>query len=313
MDTVMITGGTGLVGTALGRALINEGFAVIILTRKPQKSTQPGISYATWDVNAKKLDEDALRRTDYIVHLAGANVGEGRWTEKRKKEIIGSRVESGNLLMQKLREVPNKVRAVISASATGYYGPDPQLPNPRPFVETDRPDTDFLASVVVKWEAALQPLPGKRLVFLRTGIALSPEGGAFAELKKTLPFGIASILGNGRQMVSWIHIGDLVRLYIESIRNEKMTGVYNAVAPQPASNKKIILQIAKERGKPYVPVHVPAFVLKAMLGEMSVEVLKSTTVSSAKLEREGFRFFFPGIEAAVKDLLFNHRGTETQR
>lgn len=303
MDTVLITGGTGLVGTALSKALVEEGFNVIILTRDADKPSQPGISYARWDVGRQQLDEEALMRADYIVHLAGANVGEGRWTDKRKKEIVDSRVQSGQLLMQKLVSMPNKVRALVSASATGWYGPDLQIPNPRPFVETDPPDNDFLADVVKQWEASLKPLPGKRLVFLRTGIALSTEGGAYPQFKKTLPFGMASILGSGRQMVSWIHIDDLVRLYIKAIRDESLSGVYNAVAPQPASNQQIILQIAKERGKPYIPVHVPAFALKLALGEMSVEVLKSTTVSSKKIEQTVFRFSFPNIESAVKDLV----------
>jgi len=303
MDTVLITGGTGLVGAALSKALVAEGFAVIILTRKPRPSTEAGISYAAWDINKGELDTDALRRTDHIVHLAGANVAEGRWTDERKKEIIDSRVKSAALLVRKMKEVPNKVRTVISASATGWYPEDPQVPNPRPWVETDKPANDFLGQVVQQWEGAMEPLPGKRLVFLRTGIVLSTNGGAYPQFKKTLPFGVASVLGSGRQVVSWIHIDDLVRLFIEAIRNSKMSGAYNAVAPQPVDNRTLIVAIAKARSKPFVVVPVPAFVLKAMLGEMSIEVLKSTTVSSAKVEREGFGFFFPSIDAAVKNLV----------
>jgi len=303
METILITGGTGLVGAALSKALVAEGFAVIILTRKPRPSTQAGITYAVWDIGEGELDADALRRTDHIIHLAGANVAEGRWTDERKKEIIDSRVKSAALLVRKMKEMPNKVRTVISASATGWYPQDPQVPNPRPWVETDTPADDFLGQVVQQWEGAMEALPGKRLVFLRTGIVLSTNGGAYPQFKKTLPFGMASVLGTGRQVVSWIHIDDLVRLYIEAIRNPKMSGPYNAVAPQPVDNRTLIVAIARARRKPFVVVHVPEFVLKAMLGEMSIEVLKSTTVSSSKVEREGFNFFYPSVEAAVKNLV----------
>jgi len=308
MATVVITGGTGLIGTALTNALVQKGYDVIILSRSKQSSGRKNISYAVWNVENQTIEEEAIKRADYIIHLAGANVAEGRWTKKRKKEIIDSRVKSGDLLVKALKEIPNNVKAVVSSSAIGYYGPDPQIPNSKPFVESHRPFNDFLATTVQQWESAIQPVQdlGKRLVLLRTGIVLSNEGGAYKEFRKPLKFGIASILGSGKQIVSWIHIDDLVRMYVEAIENEKWEGGYNAVAPNPVSNEQLIKEIAKQSGTFYIKAKVPSLVLKVMLGEMSIEVLKSTTVSSGKIQTQGFQFLYPTIQNAIASL--NHSG-----
>lgn len=304
MATVLITGGTGLIGTALTKALVAKGYDVIILSRSDKKSSQQNISYAVWGVKDQTVDEEAIKKADYIVHLAGANVGEKRWTSKRKKEIVDSRVDSGKLLVKALKEIPNKAKAVISSSAIGYYGPDQQVPSPKPFVETDAPFNDFLATTVVQWENAIKPVKdlGKRLVLFRTGIVLSNDGGAYKEFKKPLRFGVASVLGTGKQTVSWIHIDDLVRLYIEAIENDKWNGVYDAVSPNPVSNHQLIKEIARQTKGFHITAKVPSFILKIVLGEMSIEVLKSTTVSSEKIQQQGFRFLFPTIEDAVKKL-----------
>lgn len=311
MATVLITGGTGLIGKALGKALVAKGYDVIVLTRNTSSAgnSMPAISYAQWDVAAQTIDAAALQKADYIVHLAGANVAEGRWTQKRKQEIVNSRVAGGELLVKALQEQPNKVKAVISASAIGWYGPDPQVPNPRPFVETDPADTAFLGRTCQLWEESMAPVEelGKRLVFLRTGIVLSKEGGAYREFKKPLKFGIAGILGSGRQVISWIHIDDIVGMYIAAIENESWNGVYNAVAPGPVSNKELVMTLAKERGGFFIPAPVPALALKVALGEMSIEVLKSATVSSAKAEKNGFRFRYADIKSAIRDLEQSNR------
>lgn len=306
MATVLITGGTGLIGTALSKALILKGYEVIILTRKLPASGNgaTGISYALWNVAAQTIDSGAIGKADFIVHLAGANVAEGRWTEKRKQEIVSSRVESGKLLVKALRENPNKVAALISSSAIGWYGPDPQVPNPKPFVEIDPAGAAFLGRTCLLWEESVAPVKilGKRLVYLRTGIVLSNEGGAYAEFKKPLRFGVAGILGSGRQAISWIHIDDIVGMYIAAIENESWNGVYNAVAPGPVNNKELVMTMAKERGRFFIPAPVPAIALKIALGEMSVEVLKSATVSSRKAEAAGYVFLFPDIVSAVRNL-----------
>ena len=190
-------------------------------------------------------------------------------------------------------------------SGIGWYGPDPVIPNPKPFVESDAAATDFLGETCRQWEAAIEPvtLAGKRLVKLRTGIVLSNKGGALAEFKKPLRLGVAAVLGSGSQIVSWVHIDDLCRIFLKAIEDNAMNGVYNAVSPKPVSNKTLTLQLAKAtRGKFYLPLHVPSFVLKMVLGEMSIEVLKSATVSANKIRTATFDFIYPTIEAAINAL-----------
>jgi uncharacterized protein (TIGR01777 family) len=307
MTTVLITGGTGMIGKALTHALVERNYKVIILSRNPasQQRAPGNISFAAWNISNQTIDTQAIQRADYIIHLSGAGIADKRWTKKRKQEIVDSRVKSGELLVKALQETPNKVKALISASAIGWYGPDPVIPNPKPFAETDPPDSSFLGDTCRRWEEStdLVSQMGKRSVKLRTGIVLSKDGGALHEFEKPLRFGIASILGNGRQVYSWIHIDDLVRLYISAIEDDNMRGVYNAVAPRPVSNKELVLELARtKKGNFFIPVYIPSFALKIALGEMSVEVLKSATVSCDKIHYSGFTFLYPSLHAALKNL-----------
>ncbi len=307
MSTILITGGSGLIGSALTPQLIAHGHEVIIVSRTPKASHEENISYAAWDVKAQTINDNVIAKADYIIHLAGAGVADRRWTEERKKEIVESRTESSKLLIKALTETPNKVKAVISASAIGWYGDDENLkPKKKAFTEEDVADTKFLGETCRLWEESINPpeQTGIRLVKLRLGIVLSNDGGALAEFKKPIKFGIAGILGSGKQVVSWIHIEDLCRMFIYAIEKEALHGAYNAVAPIPLRNKELTLTLAqKMKGRFFIPLHVPVFVLRLMLGEMSVEVLKSATVSCDKLQATGFSFLYPGIEAALEDLI----------
>ena len=294
-----------MIGTALTNYLVKLGYSVIILTRDPGKERpEARVRYAAWDPASGSIDGSAIREADFIVHLAGAGVADKRWGRKRKKEILDSRVQSGALLVKALKEIPNKVRAVVSSSATGYYGPDPEVPNPHPFNEKNQPASDFLATVVQQWEAAIAPVAdmGKRLVILRTGIVLSSTGGAYPEFKRPLVFGLSTTLGSGKQAVSWIHIDDLVRLYTVALENEEWKGVYNAVAPNPVSNRVLMREIARQKSSFHIPAPVPSFALRIALGEMSEEVLKSTTVDSSKIRQMGFEFLYPEIVKAIRHL-----------
>lgn len=302
MSTVMITGGTGLVGTALGQALLEKGYRVIVLTRKLPVNIDPlsPLQYAVWNVEKQEIDMNALASADHIVHLAGINLSEKRWTAKTKKQIVDSRVESSRLLVNALKNTPNKVRTLVSTSAMGWYGTDDQGPG-RPFVETDPPVDDFLGNTCKQWEASIDPVKeqGVRLVKFRIGVVLSENGGALKEFIKPVKWGIAAILGSGKQVMSWIHIDDVVKMYIAAIEDQNMNDVYNAVAPQPVAMKELVLKLAKSRKKFFIPVPVPAFVLKIMVGEMSGEVLKSATLSCKKILDTGFQFDHPSIDAAL--------------
>ena len=195
------------------------------------------------------------------------------------------------------------MQIIVSASAIGWYGKDKQ--EGHFFKENENADPAFLGKVCKEWEESIEPATtmGIRVVKLRTGIVLSEAGGAYPEFKSSLKFGIASILGTGKQMISWIHIDDLCRQYIFALENDTLVGSYNAVAPKPVNNKTMTLAIAKiVKGTFFIPVHVPQFVLNIMLGERSIEILKSARVSSDKIKSAGFTFLYPTVEAAIMQI-----------
>jgi uncharacterized protein len=304
MDTVIITGGTGLIGTALSKFLASRGFQVIILSRNPKahRSSSPGITYAAWNIVEQSANEEAFQKAKHIIHLAGAGVADKPWTEKRKKEILESRTNSSALLIKAISRIPNEIVSVVSASAIGWY----KRNNSGQVVETDPPDPGFLGETCRAWENSIKPVTelGKRLVILRTGIVLSNEGGAFPAFAKPVRYGIAGILGNGKQMISWIHIEDICRLYMEAMLNPSWSGIYNAVGPNPVNNRNFTLDLAKKmKGSFFIPIPVPDFLLRLMLGSRSEEVLKSSNVSANKLKQHGFQFIYPTIDAAFRDLI----------
>jgi uncharacterized protein len=303
MDTVIITGGTGLIGTALSKFLLSRGYLVIILTRSPKqkKNSLQGISYAAWDVKKQNVNEEVFKKANYIIHLAGAGVADKPWTEKRKKEIVESRTQGSELLIKAMTSIPNNITSVVSASAIGWYQQNKGYQS----VETDPPATGFLGETCVAWENSIKPVEelGKRLVILRTGIVLSNEGGAFPAFKRPIQYGIAGILGNGKQLISWIHIEDLCRLYLEAMVNTTWSGIYNAVSPGPVNNRNFTIQLAKKmKGSFFIPIPVPNFILRMMLGDRSEEVLKSSNISANKIKQHGFQFIYPTIDTAFTDL-----------
>jgi uncharacterized protein (TIGR01777 family) len=326
MATILITGGTGMIGGALTHMLTLKGHKVIIATRKPAKPREDGTLQVKWDVKKGLFPTEVLKQTDYIVHLAGANVADKRWTSKRKAVILSSRKDSAALIVQTLRDHQHTVKAVISASAIGWYGPDeasgPNASGSRHanagsksnaagsqagegFRESAPAADDFLGVTCKAWEEAIAPVKDLpvRLVIIRTGIALDKSKGAFPAFRAPVRAGLATIFGDGKQVMSWIHLVDLCRIYLQSIENEGMEGVYNAVAPGPVTQKAFMVNLASRlKGRFYIPVHVPAFFLKLLLGEMSVEVLKSCTVDCHKLRNTGFQFVYPTIDSALGEI-----------
>ncbi len=306
MPTVMIAGGTGTIGKRLQELLLQKGYDVIILSRnEPRGKLPPRTRYARWNVARGEIDKAAIAECDHIINLSGAGVVEKRWSQERKNTIMESRVQTAALLVNALHLIPNKVQSVISASASGYYGPDNLLSLNDGFTEDDPPSEDFLGEVCQQWEESIAPVTalGKRLVIMRTGIVLSRKGGAFVEFVKPLKFKVAAILGSGKQIVSWIHEDDICNLYLYALENESISGPYNAVAPKPVTNKELIVALAHARRKFYIPLNIPAFALKLALGEMATEVLKSANLSAAKILNEGYTFLYPDINAAAQELM----------
>jgi uncharacterized protein (TIGR01777 family) len=305
MQTVLITGGTGMIGKALTTLFLERGYKVIVLTRKDKRAHRLNLSFAKWDVEKGEIDVEALQQANIIVHLAGEGVADKRWTVKRKQAIVDSRVHSGNLLVKALTENKHQVSTFIAASAIGWYGPDTAASLENGFVETDPADDSYLGNTCKLWEESTAAIEGMgiRVVRLRIGIVLNKRGGALAEFLKPAKFALATILGTGKQVVSWIHHQDLCKMMLYAIETLAVQGVYNAVAPNPVTNKKLVLTIAKNKYPIYFSSFVPAFLLKIMLGEMSIEVLKSANVSALKIQTAGFVFDYPTIEEAIPDLI----------
>jgi uncharacterized protein len=295
---VLITGGSGLIGYRLTELLIEKGYVVSHLSRK--EDLKSGIKKYRWDSNTKFFDEKALKNTDYIIHLAGAGIADERWTEERKKEILDSRINSTALLFDNLKKVDNKVKVVVSASAIGYYG---FAENGIIFDENDKPGTDFLANVTELWEKAVDKIAelNIRIVKVRIGVVLSEKGGALPQMALPVKLFAGSPLGSGEQMISWIDLDDLCNLFIFAIENDKMKGAYNAVAPNPVSNKAFTQAIAKALNRPVWPIKVPKFLLKMALGEMEVVVSGGSEIKNKRIAEEtNFVYEFPNLEKSLK-------------
>jgi hypothetical protein len=307
-QTILITGGTGLVGAKLCEQLMADGNTVIVLTRKKEITTSTfnpqKINYAYWSVDENYIDENAFSQANAIVHLAGESVAAKRWTTKQKQIIVDSRVKTGELLIQYLATKKNKVKTIVAASAIGWY--KPQINLALKYQEEDEPNNDFLGETCKQWEQIMHPAKnlGIRLVTVRIGIVLSSQGGALKEFLTPIKYGFATIMGNGKQLISWISILDLCRLINFSVTNEKIQGVYNAVAPNPISNKSFMLQLAvHQRGKWFIALHIPSFILKNLLGDMSIEILKSSNISCKKIVDAGFSFCHSSLKESFNYLL----------
>ncbi len=301
---ILITGGTGLVGSRLAERLLNKGYNVSFLSRKAEEGK---IKKYRWDPKTGYIDEAALLQADSIVHLAGAGVFDKRWTPEYKKEIMESRVVSTQLLGTKLASLAHPVRSVICASAIGLYGADTGEDWQ---TETSPQGGGYLAEVTRQWEDATTAIEssGIRTVRIRIGIVLSDRGGALSEMGKPVRYYFGAPIGSGRQFVSWIHIDDLCDMFIYAIEHDQLKGVFNGVAPQPVTNKKLIQEIAAALKRPLWLPNIPAFVLKLVTGNEPAAVLVGgNRVSSQKISNHGFNFTYPDLHKALQQLLKNNK------
>jgi len=300
---VCITGGTGMIGTALLELLGKAGYDLSVLSRS-DNPLEEAMVY-TWDIQKGELDMEALTSTNYLVHLAGASIAGGKWTVERKKEIRDSRIKSTRLLLDKLSQLDKRPSVFIATSAIGVYGHNTGgilIDEHR-----EKPGDDFLATITKEWEEEMAKIEnlGIRLVILRPGIVLSMAGGALPRMVKPVQLGVGAPIGTGDQYISWIHIDDLCQLIQFAIENEQMKGIYNAVAPNPESNKDFTRKIAETLNKPFFMPNIPPFVLRLLYGEMASTIIGGNRVSSEKVIKEGFTFHFTKLEDALYDLLKN--------
>jgi len=298
----LLTGGTGLVGRQLTPMLQQAGHTVSWLTRNANRAAPEGVQLYEWNVDAGAIDAAALAQCHCLVHLAGANVGEKRWTAARKAEILNSRVQSTRLLAQQIQATGHKPEAVLGASAIGIYG---MHDNNVLFTEESPHGNDFLAQVTQQWEAesAAFGQMGIRTVNLRIGVVAAIGGGALEAIAKPVRMGAGAPLGNGKQVMSWVHIDDVCRAILFAYEHPTMSGPYNVVAPNPVTNAEFTKAVAKVLRKPMFLPNVPGFVLKTMLGEMAQIALLGSNVSSQKLQAAGFEHQYPTLQPALQQLL----------
>jgi len=302
MQTILITGGTGLIGSRLSQLLTEKKYNVIHLSRRQNlKATYP--AYA-WDLNNKTIDQEAIEKADAIIHLAGAGIADKRWTEKRKKIIEDSRVKGTELLVEKLNEYNHNVKVLVGGSAVGYYGDRGS--------ELCMEDTElgegFLSETCQKWEDSYNGLKELdiRNPLIRTGIVLSTKGGALQKMLPSYNVRVGTYFGSGEQYYSWIHIDDICNLFIYALENKQMNGIYNGSAPEPITNYELAKAIGDAMEKKVLLMPAPTFAMKFALGEMAAVVLDSTRAIPEATMNAGFAYQYPEPVKALKDII-NHK------
>jgi uncharacterized protein (TIGR01777 family) len=298
---MIICGGSGFIGTALTKSLLAEGHQVWILTRNPHTTRLvEGVQGVGWDGRTITGWGRLISQVDAIINLAGESLGSGAWTEARKKRIMTSRVEAGQVICAAIRQANPRPKVLIQASAVGIYGPC----DDEPVAEESAPGSDFLAEVCKEWEASTQPVKelGVRRVVIRTGVVLSRDEGALQRMMLPFKLFAGGPLGNGRQGLPWIHPADEVAAIRFLLENEKAQGVYNLSAPEPLSNADFGRILAKVMRRPYW-LPVPGFALRLLLGEMSDLVLGGQFMLPRRLQELGYKFRFETAEAALKNVM----------
>jgi len=298
---VLISGGSGFIGKHLTHLLLGKGYTVSILSRS-QKQNKEDVFYYQWDVSTGFIEEDAVLKADYVIHLAGENIAEKPWTAERKEAIVQSREQSIRLIYNVLKKNHKKLDAFISASGVGIYG---ALNGEEVCAENWPPENDFLGITCQKWEAAADTISdlGIRVVKIRTGLVLGKEDGFLKKLSPVFKFRLGSALGSGKQYMPWIHVDDLCGIYLEALNNSTMNGAYNAAVHDNTTNAVFSKTLAKIYGYSVWLPNVPAFLIKLALGEMGQIILTGRRVSSEKIEKTGFKFKFSSLEQALRDCL----------
>jgi hypothetical protein len=300
MANILITGGSGSIGKHLIPKLLFKGHQVAIIGRS--KRDIPGVESFVWDLKKGSVDDRALLGVTHIIHLAGAGITDKSWSTARKKEILESRVRPMQLIANALISRNQRIKAIISSSAVGYYG---GITSDKIFSETHGAENDFLGSTCKMWEDAVQYFKqvADREVRVRTSVVLMSDAGALPKLTLPTKLGFGAAVGSGKQWMPWIHIDDLTELYLETIEDDRYNGPFNAVAPQHVNQTDLIRAIGKTLNRPTFLPPVPGFLLKMVLGEMATVVTEGSRVSSQKLNDTGFEFQYPNIQTALNSLL----------
>ena len=301
MKTILITGGTGLIGRYLIKSLSKASNTIYVLTRSESRF-ENNVNFINWDPDSQRLDLSNIPAVDYIINLAGASIDGSRWTNSYKRKILESRLNSTSLLFKEIKKLKQKPSLYIGASATGFYKKNTKVAQ----VEEDYKGSDFLSDVVAKWEKESNNFMkyGIRTVLLRIGLVLSKDGGVLKKLYPIFKLFLGVPIGSGRQIISWIHIKDLVDFILKSIGDNKISGAYNLTAPEVITNYKFTEELALVWKRPVFPkiFKAPSLIVKLLFGEQSSLVLNGLNVSSKKIESTSFKFSFTNIKSALKDI-----------
>lgn len=299
MKTILITGGSGMIGNKLSEMLIEKGYKVIWLSR--ERDIKAEIPRYRWNYLKGEIDTEALEQADVVVHLVGSNLDDGSWSNRKKQIIVDSRVLTANLLLKTYKTLNKLPEVFISASAVGYYG---MHSNDKIYTEEDQPAIiDFLSNTCKKWESAafqFHEKLGVRVVALRTSFVISNESEAFKKMILPTRFGLGAPMGNGKQYMNWIHINDLCNLYIKSIEDVSMSGIYNATTPDYTTNKEFMRTLAKEMKRPFVIPQIPSVLLKLIMGEAAGMVLEGSRISPQRAINTGFKFQYSTANQAIQ-------------
>jgi uncharacterized protein (TIGR01777 family) len=271
------------------------------LTRNSKPNTD-GVTYYIWDVESHNIEEIAILNADFIIHLAGENIAEKKWTAKRKAAIRDSRIDSAQLIYSVLKKHNKRIEAFVSASGIGFYG---AINGEGICTENTLPANDFIGTICQEWEKSADLMAGLgiRTVKIRTGLVLGKDDGILGKLIPIFKRGLGSALGSGKQYMPWIHVHDLCMMYIEAIENEKMSGAYNATINDSTTSSTFSRALANTLGHSIWLPNVPAFLIRLGMGEMADIVLTGRRVSSDKIKSLGFRFQFKNLRNALKDCL----------
>lgn len=295
---VLITGGSGLVGMALTKRLTSLNIPVIHLTR--QKNSKAGVKTYVWDYKRNYLEDGALNEVTHIIHLAGAGIAEKPWTMGRKREIVKSRVLTARLLLNKAKEKNIQLEKFISASAIGYYG---AITTEQILTEESECGNDFVAECCIQWERQAQQFSEIcPVAIVRTGIILAKGEGALGKIESSLKRGLGAPIGSGKQYMPWVHLDDLVNMYVKLILDKHITGIYNAVASDHTNNKDFTYCLASAMNKKIRLPNVPAFMMKLIFGEMAEILLEGTRISNEKSVSHGFIYQHTNLDVSLKEM-----------
>jgi uncharacterized protein (TIGR01777 family) len=300
MATVLITGGTGLIGSALTRALLQAGHRIHLLSRSSAPDRDDLRSFR-WSPATGEVDPQAWNGVEHVVHLAGAGIADKRWTQARVDELIASRAGTARLLRRSAEQAGARISGLVSAAGINYYG---AFTSDHILTEQDPPGTDTIGRISKAWEDAVDEWGAHcRVVKLRTPVVLSRSGGALAKLVAPVRLGLGSPLGSGLQWMPWVHLDDLVAIYVEALFDARFQGAYHVNSGHDVTNAELMRTLSRVLGKPFFAPAVPAFALRLALGELSAILLEGTRATNARLLGTGFRFAHPRLEESLRDLL----------